>query len=344
MLRIPSVTFIPVIVLLAASSGSIASGAGADGQVHTGDWWQYEAEVLVSSLTLSGTVTVTYDGLTEIDLEGTTCTVHAYSWNGSMDVSGFKNGAIATGKSAYNAIEYISPLTGYTVATETNLTMDFRTCVGSSDEARHISWNHRYRSYLPIEGDLSAHMGDAEGSTWLREVVIHRITNGTYYQDHIVNNESMVSETMRMTIVSRQTEAVAAGDYACTVLRCIIGEDVETLWLSDDVKGPVKIVRDFDYVDAYYSGELWTLSLEAYSGDSSGLLWQVSLLGSACAIVVVAAVYVSRRRRRLKSTGTPRSTGSSHLSCWPDIQTQEHTMPGSPQEDSSMPSDTDGRR
>lgn len=297
--RLLLVTLIAASVLMGIALDAAASDSQNPDRPRLGEWWRYDAQVYISSLTLEGQVSVTYMGQSEVEVEGTFHTLDVYSWNGSMDISGYKVGAIATGTAFYGGREYVSPSTGYVVMSDTNLTMDFCTCVGSLDEAHHVSWNHRYVSYLPIEGNLVAHMSDAQGSTWSREAQVHRIANGTYYLDHVVNEEFETTETLSFSIVSRHRENVSAGEFQCTVLRCAVQEDSETLWISEDVKRPVRIERDFDYVDAYYSGETWALSLVSYSEEESWGLGVWAALGVCCVVASVASVVAISRRRRL---------------------------------------------
>ena len=267
---------------------------GADQQeIAEGATWEYQTKVHISSLTLRGTVTITYQGAVEKDVEGQNYLLDLYEWEGSLDITGFYSAGIPNGTATYRGHQYVEMNTGYDVFSDMNMSLNFTTCLGSLDEVRHSHWHHYTVSFLPPGGTGNEPDIKNVGTNWTKTFTVHMISRGTFYWGELLNIDVTENRTYSYSVDDFGQISVPAGEFDCTSIRSAYEDDVFAEWCSDGVGRPVKILKEYDDVRVYHSGEDWNMTLESYDLESSNQANLIAGVGGLVgAAVILMAIFV----------------------------------------------------
>jgi hypothetical protein len=253
------------VLALVTSALGVLAGDVEGGTSETS--WVYDAEVLISSITLTGDLRIVeagapggYAGHTGSDLQ-------AYRWDGSFSISGFYNGALASGSANYSGVQTVHLSTGRVLSSEMNMSFDLTTCEGMGDEADHILWNHVTTESLPTEEGEYWPDTYTAGETWTETYTVHSVVDGRYYDDELVSYERVENMSTTYLVLDSETMRVGEEDYSCGVVLSENEEGIILEWMNASFSLPVKVTVERYHVPVYHSGEDWTITLVSWTGS-----------------------------------------------------------------------------
>ena len=288
-----------VALFLAMASSGISSGQPDLIPGSIGDFWTYDCEIWLSSLVLDGSITITYRGEADRDISERVYHTDMFEWRGKLSITGFYGGAIPDGTATFVAYQYKSSPSGWDVVTDTNMTLDFTTCVGSYDEADHYGWSHIVRSFIPLEGFEDRPMPCEVGESLSEQFSAIETVHGSFYAGELISYSTNYTDNATCAVTASESVESQAGLFECLILETSRSHASTSAWIPSNGSMPARMEMDHPDLRVWHAGEYWNMTLVDYGSDSGGVLALASL-GIAGTLAVGAAA-LALRRSRLRS-------------------------------------------
>ena len=214
-----------------------ATGASAEAAYKTGDEWVYDFDMQLGTLTLSGTLTYSFEGESSTSVAGFTYSTYEMGSQGSLAVGGTVQGYTASGTATMVGTDSLDQANLYTIISESNLSMTVT--VATAIPMTMVYWEHNITTYSPPGGMGAEPANPAEGASWTMTQTEH-YEDMTYDNGDITKVASSVSVTTTYTYLGVRTITVPAGKFDCNVTQEDDGDGITTNWYCDDVGSLVK--------------------------------------------------------------------------------------------------------
>lgn len=284
-------------------SSIASSGICSEGEYETGDEWIYNFDMQLETMTLSGTVTYSFDGESSKSVAGFAYSTYEIGFGGSLAIGGTMQGYTVSGTAAIAGTDSVDKASLNTIVSDYNISMTVT--VATFIPVTLVMWEHNVTTYSPPSGTGEEPDDPDEGESWTKTYTVHYETMA-YDDGAITVDSSSVSVTKTYTYLGVRTITVAAGTFECEVIQEDDGDSITTDWYCDDVGTHVKSV----YESSSSGSGTEVLTSFSYTPPSTGgdLSNAMILIASGIAVVVVVVITVAwilmRRRSPPKEVQT----------------------------------------
>ena len=264
---------------------SIGTKANDSGFYEIGDEWVYDLTMETYSVTLTGTITYSVDGVNTEAVAGLTYDVYDFGIDGNFLATGEYLGfPMVDGTSTYTGSYSVDVETLDTIRSDTNFSMSFMWGDGT---ILIETWEQTITTYSPPGGIGEEPDEMTEGDIWFIMHTTHSETV-TYNMYYITTDSDSSTETKTYRYIGRDTITVPAGNFDCVVVQVDDGEGITTRWYCEAVGSDVKSVYESSNMEDTYVLTSYTFTPK--DSDSDNLMLYIAVVAAVGAIAVVAVV------------------------------------------------------
>lgn len=269
----------------------------AQGLYTQGDHWVYDLSGTYGDATMTGSLNISFAGMTTRSLSGQTYDVYDVRYDSTNTWSGSISGTST-------AIEhmYVDVNSQDTIIDEYNQSDSLTITSGGSPES-YNGWTYNKTTYTPPGGSGKWPSSLYKGETWTITYT-ETYDEMSYDGSSITSTSGTLIDVITYNVTDTESVTVPAGTFDCIVIQESTADSTYTRWYSYKVGNDVKLVSEPS------SSESVTIVLRSYSlAGSSTRQASVLYVGLGVAVAVVAVVVVVAlmylRGKRNRPTSVP---------------------------------------